>query len=601
MPRESRNHRADGTPRAISNRRGEVRRLTSGVNDLKTLFPEIASEILDGDPTQVTKGSTRKYSWKCPKGHTYLMSPAQRTKGRGCAVCAGKQINVGVNDLASRFPNIASETDGWDPTTVTFSSNLNKKWKCQKGHIWKANINNRTSQGMGCPFCSGRFPLAGFNDLTTTHSDIAKEMHLSDPREFTFGSNKKTKWKCSEGHIWTSRVAERIKRGCPTCHIRLNNVIVGKNDLLTTHPEIAKQADGWDPRTISAGSGEKVQWKCTLGHIWKTQVGKRTSKDSRNCPVCSNQVVLIGFNDLETTHPQVAKNAVGWDPKTVVSGSNKKMMWKCEKGHEYQASVTNVARGANCLVCMNLIVQQGVNDLATTNPSLASQADGWDPKSVHAGSHKKMSWRCEYEHTWEAIVSSRKKNGCPVCGNRAVLTGFNDLATHFPQLAEQADGWDPTKFTFATTKKVSWKCQEGHRWKSTIKNRSQLDRGCPTCASSGFDPNLEGWLYLIAHPNWEMLQIGITNYPKKRLATHQKLGWEIIELRGPLMGDIARSWETAILRALKKSGASFTAENERGKFTGFSESWIKTSYPVTRLRDLMSLVEGLETPNNLKN
>jgi len=132
MPKESRTHRADGTPRAISSRRGEVRRLTSGVNDLKTLFPEIASEMLDGDPAQTTKGSTKKYSWKCSQGHTYIMSVADRTHGRGCAVCVGKQINVGVNDLKSRFPMIAAEANGWDPTTVTFSSNKNKSGKCHR-------------------------------------------------------------------------------------------------------------------------------------------------------------------------------------------------------------------------------------------------------------------------------------------------------------------------------------------------------------------------------------------------------------------------------------------------------------------------------------
>jgi len=561
------------------------------VNDLKTLFPEIASEMLDGDPAQTTKGSTKKYSWKCSQGHTYIMSVADRTHGRGCAVCVGKQINVGVNDLKSRFPMIAAEANGWDPTTVTFSSNKNKSWKCKLGHTWKANINNRTSQGMGCPYCSGRYPLAGFNDLATTHPEISKEMYLSDPQKFTFGSNKKVKWKCSNGHIWTSSVQQRIKVDCPTCHIRLKNIVIGRNDLETTHPEVAKQANGWDPKSVSAGSGEKLSWKCSEGHVWIAAVGKRTSKDPRNCPVCSNQKVLIGYNDLNTTHPEIANLAVGWDPRLVIAGSNKKLNWSCPKAHSYIASVSSVVRGATCLVCCNRVIQKGINDLATTDPQIADQADGWDPTLIHIGSHKKMGWRCEFGHSWKAVVSSRIKNNCPVCANRAVVSGFNDLATHYPELAKEADGWDPSSYVFATTKKVSWKCSEGHVWKSTIKNRSQLSRGCPTCAISGFDPNLEGWLYFIEHPIWEMQQIGITNYPKKRLATHQKLGWEIIEIRGPLMGDVVRTWETEILRVLKRHGASFTADQEQGKFTGFSESWIKSSFKIKSIREMMELVE----------
>ena len=594
MSKASRTHRADGTPRAISSRRGEVRRLTTGVNDLNTLFPEIACEMLEGDPSQVTKGSTKKYSWMCSKGHIYLMSVAQRTRGRGCAVCAGKQINVGFNDLKSRFPEIAAEADGWDPTCVTFSSNLNKQWKCKFGHIWKANINNRTSQSMGCPYCSGRFALAGFNDLATTHPEIAREMHLSDPREFTFGSGKKVKWKCDLGHIWTSSVAQRMRVDCPTCHIRVKSIVVGKNDLETTHPHIAIQANGWDPKSVSAGSGEKLPWKCNKGHVWVAAVGKRTSVDPRNCPVCSNQRVLAGYNDLKSTHPEIAANAMGWDPRLVVAGSNKKMNWKCSKGHTYSAAVNSVVRGASCLVCCNQVIQPGVNDLATTHPLIAVQADGWDPTLIHIGSHKKMAWRCDIGHSWSAVVSSRKRNSCPVCANRVVLAGFNDLATHFPALANEADGWDPTTHAFATTTKVLWKCQEGHRWRSTIKNRSQLGRGCPTCAISGFDPNREGWLYFLEHPIWEMQQIGITNYPQKRLATHENLGWDVIEVRGPLMGDVVRNWETEILRALKRHGANFGAEKERGKFTGFSESWIKSSFQVESIREMMELVEGDE-------
>jgi hypothetical protein len=41
-------------------------------------------------------------------------------------------------------------------------------------------------------------------------------------------------------------------------------------------------------------------------------------------------VLLIGFNDLLTTHPEVAKGALGWDPSNVGYSSNEKVAWKCE-------------------------------------------------------------------------------------------------------------------------------------------------------------------------------------------------------------------------------------------------------------------------------
>jgi len=32
-----------------------------------------------------------------------------------------------------------------------------------------------------------------------------------------------------------------------------------KSSLAETHPELAAQADGWDPTTVTAGSGKRVE------------------------------------------------------------------------------------------------------------------------------------------------------------------------------------------------------------------------------------------------------------------------------------------------------------------------------------------------------
>ena len=91
--------------------------------------------------------------------------------------------------------------------------------------------------------------------------------------------------------------------------------------------------------------------------------------------------------------------------------------------------------------------------LAETHPELAAQADGWDPTTLAAGSKKKVGWKCEQDHTWLAIVASRKRgNGCPICSNKKVLAGFNDLATTNPELAAQADGWNSASVTKGSNK-----------------------------------------------------------------------------------------------------------------------------------------------------
>ena len=37
--------------------------------------------------------------------------------------------------------------------------------------------------------------------------------------------------------------------------------------LSETHPEIAKEAFGWNPKIVLAESHEKIAWKCSNNHI----------------------------------------------------------------------------------------------------------------------------------------------------------------------------------------------------------------------------------------------------------------------------------------------------------------------------------------------
>jgi hypothetical protein len=127
----------------------------------------------------------------------------------------------------------------------------------------------------------------------------------------------------------------------------------GFNDLGTTQPQIASEAYGWDPSTVTAGASKtKRDWRCPLGHIYSTTPKIRTSQ-AQNCPYCANKRVLKGFNDLETTHPQVAAEAHGWNPSRLVAGSNVKKKWRCHNDHIWTASPNKRTSGRGCPTCAN--------------------------------------------------------------------------------------------------------------------------------------------------------------------------------------------------------------------------------------------------------
>ena len=561
---------------------------------LSVTHPELAKEADGWDPSEVTAGSSKRVLWRCAKKHLWEVKISSRAlKGTSCPFCSNYRVLPGFNDIGTTYPAIATQAHGWDPTKKIMGTAEKFQWKCSQNHIWIASGNDRKS-GYGCPYCSGRLPVIGVNDLATTHPDLSSELVEDDPKTFSAGSGKKPLWICKKEHTWKASIAERVAgTGCPYCGGK--KILPGFNDIATTHPELALEADDWDPTTLNFGSNKVVGWICKEGHKWRTSVAGRSN--NRGCPTCKNRKVLPGFNDLATDFPEIADQADGWDPTLVTHGSRSLLNWRCKIGHTWRTSPAN-RTGKNttdCPVCSNNVLVVGFNDLRTTHPNLAAEAHNWDPTTVIAGANIRKEWKCGKGHIWTAVCSSRSSSGnsCPYCAFKKVLKGFNDLATTHPDVAMQAHCWDPTAVINGGKNKYSWKCEEGHIWTANISDRKQ-GYGCPSCAVSGFDPNLESWIYYLSHSEWQMLQIGITNFPNNRLKSHQRLGWELLELRGPMDGHLTQEWEAAILRMLKAKGADLSNAKIAGKFDGYSEAWSQSTFEAKSIRELMRLTEEFE-------
>ena len=177
--------------------------------------------------------------------------------------------------LADERPDLLSEwssSNEISPSEVSCGSHKKVQWRCSKGHEWQATVKNRALIGSGCPYCSCRAVLKGFNDLASIHPELVEEwsdrnLPLS-PTEVSEFSNKKVWWKCKFGHRWQSTPNNRINgRGCPVCSGRL--VMAGVNDLATKNPELALE---WDyvknyPLTpCDVTSGKNIKAWCH-GHI----------------------------------------------------------------------------------------------------------------------------------------------------------------------------------------------------------------------------------------------------------------------------------------------------------------------------------------------
>ena len=183
---------------------------------------------------------------------------------------------------------------------------------------------------------------------------------------------------------------------------------------------------GFNPETLTLGSHKNVWWKCGNDHEWQATISNRTI--GRGCPYCAGKKVLKGFNDLQTVNPTLAKEwnyekDNGLTPEDVTPSSNKKVWWKCNKGHQWQASINSRNKGHGCPYCSGLYVIKGKNDLQTVNPTLAKEWN-WEknndltPRDVLANSEKKVWWKCQKGHEWQATITNRNRGrGCPICNS----------------------------------------------------------------------------------------------------------------------------------------------------------------------------------------
>ena len=592
---------------------------------------------LNLDPKLILHGSTKKAWWKCSKGHEWQAPVERRSQGKGCPYCSGRYAVKGENDLQTVNPTLAKEwnyekNNGLTPRDVLPNSNKMVWWKCSNGHEWYARINSRNGEN-GCPYCSGRKAIKGYNDLQTVNPDLAKEWNYErnnglTPVDVLPNSNKMAWWKCSNGHEWQATIANRNNgNGCPYCSGRY--AVKGENDLQTVNPILAdewnyEKNNGLLPQDIMANSNISVWWKCSKGHEWQATIANRNN--GNGCPICNSERktsfpeyalayylqqsglevihsyrgqgyeldvyipalrIAIEYDggywhkhriqkDLEKNHKckkdgiklyrireglpalndssidyvvlenqinlskvleEVLSEIIGsvvsvdierdaiaieslrvftekensvllaneeiakeWNyekngnlkPEHITPNSHKKVWWKCNEGHEWQAAIANRNKGRNCPYCSGKKVLKGYNDLQTVNPDLAKEwnyekNNGLSPTEVTPNSNKKVWWKCVEGHEWETSINNRSNgNGCPYCSGRYVVKGKNDLLTVNPTLSnewnyDKNDGLAPIDISPNSNKMVWWKCSQGHEWQATVANRNNRKSGCPYC------------------------------------------------------------------------------------------------------------------------
>ena len=476
-------------------------KVIKGENDLQTVNPTLAKEWHyeknNGlTPEDVMPNSGKKVWWKCSKGHEWQAKIYHRNTVSDCPVCNSER-NTSLPEYAIVYylrkyglevthsykeqgyeldvyipsKKSAIEYDGYFWHKNKTQEDLEKNRKCKKDRIKLYRI---------------REGLPPLNDSSIDYVIQKNQKDLPQILEEVLGE------------IIGKNIDIDLKRDSIAIE-NLREYTEKDNSLLFSNPEIANE---WNyekngnlkPEYFAANSGKKVWWKCSKGHEWQATMNSRNQ--GHGCPYCSGLFVVKGETDLQTVNPTLAnewnnERNNGLTPMDVLPNSDKKVWWKCSKGHEWQATIGNRNKGRGCPYCSGKKVLKDYNDLQTVNPTLATEwnyekNNGLTPVDVTPNSNNKVWWKCSKGHEWQACICHRNKgSGCPYCAGKKVLKGFNDLQTVSPTLAaewhyDKNNELTPMDITPNSHLKVWWRCGQGHEWQAFIYNRNR-GNGCPEC------------------------------------------------------------------------------------------------------------------------
>ena len=350
-----------------------------------------------------------KLFWNCKRcGKVFERSFAVYKRGTPyCMSCAIAMKKMKEN-LKDSYPEVAERYDkgGNDipSSMVSPTSSMKAKFLCSElgrphiyiSSVYKAVKGFYSTSSRGCGICAGRQIIDGVNDVLTMEPKLSKMLYEGDiAKAKTVGwrdSKTYLRWVCPEGHVFEQTVSEQKKytntkyKGCPICSGR--EVKEGVNDFFTQFPELE---DMWDyekntidPKTITGRSTEEKCWfRCPNGHSFEAKpyaVISSQKHQTRGCPYCANQKVGEGYNDLESQLPELLSM---WDydknvikPSEISATNQNRLVWfKCSNGHSFESTVSQVRyaqkyKTKGCPICANKKIEKGINDIFSVRPDL---------------------------------------------------------------------------------------------------------------------------------------------------------------------------------------------------------------------------------------
>jgi hypothetical protein len=464
-----------------------------------------------------------KLKWRCEKGHEWEASPTSiKNLKTWCPYCAGT-----VKKNIEEMKELANKRGGECLSSKYFHTQNKLKWMCKEGHVWEASPSN-IMKGQWCPICSkgisericrkifeeifqkkfpsvkpkwlvypltkGRMELDGYCDDLKIAFEYQGEQHYRENKQFFHKKQSyekqverdRIKRELCEAHgiilidvpFWIShdKLAEYIisicnQYGLKIPSVRLNIFDYTSLDGIYSSEKIKKmqelaQIKGGDCLSEHyIDSKTKLRWRCKEGHEWIADPGHIQS--GKWCPFCG------GSKRLTLEEMKLIANSRGGECiSEEYINSSIKLKWRCNEGHEWNASPENIKAGKWCPYCKGLY--STIEDMN----QLAIRKGGECVSKKFLGAHNKLKWKCTKGHTWDAIPSSvRRGSWCPYC------LGKHQTIEEMKQFALSKGGKCLSETYINNRMKLKWRCSKGHEWEAS-PGHIRSGGWCPICAGN---------------------------------------------------------------------------------------------------------------------
>lgn len=356
-----------------------------------------------------------------------------------------------------------------------------------------------------CPCCMNRAVVKGINDFATFHPDDVKDWHPTKngdlrPDMITRASSKRIWWKCSKcGHEWQTTATG--KRGCPHC---LHKPEVGKDDLATLYPEIAKE---WHPtkngdltpNNVKSKSNKKVWWLCPNNHEYQAIINARTRGDNKgsNCPICNKhnrtsfpeQAVFYYIKQLypDAINGYKANFLGTMELDIFIPSINWAIEYDGKVWHKEDKLRREKQKYQKCH-------KQGIKLLRIREEMAGLGSDIADEQIGIVEFNGKESLEETIKFVIQKLNFSYKRISINIKRDEIKIresyqTKVKDsIAELYPELIKE---WHPTKNGYLTpydckvgsSYKVWWKCPTcGYEWQASIIKRTKEKHGCLNCS-----------------------------------------------------------------------------------------------------------------------